>query len=115
MTRFIIIVDVFRVFVDTGEIKYIPFSEEALQCLYVGRVYVDLQVVGTDNDFYIGIMFPANPLYFLQQIDLLFPEHLGGFPVFPVSLILHFLFGEFSFPVFPVLISLFLYHFLSGI
>lgn len=51
MTRFIIIVDVFRVFVDTGEIKYIPFSEEALQCLYVGRVYVDLQVVGTDNDF----------------------------------------------------------------
>ena len=62
--QFIIIVDVFRVFVDTGEIKYIPFSEEALQCLYVGRVYVDLQVVGTDNDFYIGIMFPANPLYF---------------------------------------------------
>ena len=90
MTRFIIIVDVFRVFVDTGEIKYIPFSEEALQCLYVGRVYVDLQVVGTDNDFYIGIMFPANPLYFLQQIDLLFPEHLGGFPVFPVSIILLF-------------------------
>ena len=80
MTRFIIIVDVFRVFVDTGEIKYIPFSEEALQCLYVGRVYVDLQVVGTDNDFYIGIMFPANPLYFLQQIDLLFPEHFGGLP-----------------------------------
>ena len=65
--------------------------------------------------FYIGIMFPANPLYFLQQIDLLFPEHLGGFPVFPDSIILHFLFGEFSFPVFPVLISLFLYHFLSGI
>lgn len=99
MTRFIIIVDVFRVFVDTGEIKYIPFSEEALQCLYVGRAYVDLQVVGTDNDFHIGIMLPANPLYFLQQIDLLFPEHLGGFPVFPVSIILHFLFGEFSFPV----------------
>ena len=80
MTRFIIIVDVFRVFVDTGEIKYIPFSEEALQCLYVGRVYVDLQVVGTDNDFYIGIMFPANPLYFLQQaVPYLSPLHERGY------------------------------------
>lgn len=83
MTRFIIIVDVFRVFVDTGEIKYIPFSEEALQCLYVGRVYVDLQVVGTDNDFYIGIMFPANPLYFLQQADLFSLSTWGASRYFP--------------------------------
>ena len=72
MTRFIIIVDVFRVFVDTGEIKYIPFSEEALQCLYVGRAYVDLQVVGTDNDFHIGIMLPAYLSFSLLKRKLSF-------------------------------------------
>lgn len=98
MTRFIIIVDVFRVFVDTGEIKYIPFSEEALQCLYVGRAYVDLQVVGTDNDFHIGIMLPANPLYFLQQADL-FSLSTWGLPGISRLYNSSFLFGEFSFPV----------------
>ena len=57
--------NIVRIFIDTTEIEYVFIAKNVFQYFHIWRIYADLVIVGTDDDFNLGVMFPADLIYFL--------------------------------------------------
>lgn len=87
MSLLIIVVDVLGVLVDAAEIKDVSDAEKVFEYLYICRVQIDLVVVGTDDDLYSSVVFPADLCYIFQVFKLFVPNYFQVFFVLSVSVI----------------------------
>lgn len=65
MSSFVVVMNIVRIFIDTTEIEYVFIAKNVFQYFHICRIYADLVIVGTDDDFNRGVMFPADLIYFL--------------------------------------------------
>ena len=65
MSSFVVVMNIIRIFIDATEIEYVFIAKNAFQYFHICRIYADLVIVGTDDNFNRGVMFPADLAYFL--------------------------------------------------
>lgn len=115
VAQFVVVISIFHMFISANRVGCVPFSRRTLRYLCINEICISLRMIKASGSFCVNVVFPTGPLCFLRRVSLLFPRRLKNFPMFPISVVLRFLFNRFSFPIFPMLVSLFLCRFLSKV